>query len=265
MAFIKKGNALTTALKTGGTTFTKDRYGKTTATSTYYLDQSVEGTFLATPPAAPISGVGFESMSLQRESLEVTKATVVYIGAVFPIGTTAIYTYEVGVSASTEPIETHPKFFEWAGYPDPNEDAKKRHLGMQYKDGTGGQFWGIWINGDEGSKIEGARFVGWTSDDTNGAYGKSLFGTTSYLQPATTWTETIVTKVKPTGLNQSVGFIDPVANVPGANKPVLEASASWLLESFSQTSQGSGEAWTTRRTWRMSGRKGWNTYIYTKP
>ena len=260
MAMIKKGNALTTALKTGGTTFYRDRYGKTTATSTYYIDQSIEGTFLTAPPAAPISGVGFESMTLQRENLEVTKATVVYIGAVFTIGTTAIYTYEVGISASTEPIETHPLFFGMAGYPNPTATAKSRHLGTLNADGTGGTMSGIWIAGDTGAIVEGARFVGWTPNTTDGKY---FLGTSSYLQPATTWTETIVTKTKPIGLNQSVGFID--GSVPGSNKPVLESSATWLLESFSQVSQGSGEAWTTRRTWRMSGRKGWNTYIYTKP
>jgi len=252
MGMVKKGNALTTARLALGTTYQRDRYGKTIVTAPYHLDDSILGVFLASPPAPPITGVGFESVNIVRNNLGISRGIVTYMGA----PAVDQKTYEVGQSLSTDPIETWEYFFKAAGYPDPNAQPKTRHIGKANADGTGTDLGGIWIAGELGAIADTAKFAGWAR---NTAAAIEMRGVTSYLLPQITWTETIISKTKPSLGTIKVGKID--TSLPGT-PPTLSGSANWILESLTQVDQGAGEVWTTRRTWRASGVRGWNPYIY---
>lgn len=259
MSTLIKGATHQVAVKVVGETDTIDSTGKRVITSAWDIDYSQKENFIAGMTTHPASGLKRASVRSERGKLNVARVTITFGGldpAEVIIGYKA--SYRQGRSNSTEPIETHPKFFQYAGYPDPNKKSDEKHAGRQNEDGTGNYMHGIWKNGqgDTGAdRVKSATFIGW---GTWSDIGKKFQGMMQYNNPNITWTETIVSVGKPS-VNMRTGTIDnPPGGAPSVSK--FSGTRNWLLDSAEQEENGS--AWTTTRTWLMSGEKGWLSEWY---
>jgi hypothetical protein len=144
--------------------------------------------------------------------------------------------YQLSGSLSSEPIQTHPFFPKFA--------APGYTSGSIFEtDGSFKEF----VKMPLGSAA--------TVDATNPAW----IGVRDYLAPGVTWTETEVTKTKPTGTDlDALGYIDDAP--PG--EPPTPTDRDWLMTDFSYEQKG--KTYVIRREWRLSGPNGWNKTIYTK-
>lgn len=254
MATMIKGHTHTSAVQLVGETEVIEVSGKRTITCVWEVDYMSKDAFIATQTS--FSGLKRASARSERTRLNICRVTMTF-GGLDPaeVGMGQKKTYRQGRANATEPIETHPKFLTYAGYPDPNAKAGVKHRGKANADGSGSTLHGIWKAGDEGAIMSGATFVGWTTETE---LGKKFQGMHQYKCPTITWTETIVSTTKP-GVNMRTGTIDsPPGGAPMVSK--FSGARNWLLDSAEQEENGS--AWTTTRTWIMSGEQGWLTEWY---
>ena len=104
-----------------------------------------------------------------------------------------------------------------------------------------------------------------TTDDSRGVF-REFFSTISgvtnpkagieaYLSPGAIWTETSFSTTRPTDLG-SLGEIDE----PTGPEPSFGAGRNWLY--FDVNYQQRGFIFATRKTWKLSGRAGFDTDIY---
>lgn len=206
-----------------------------------------------------ISWLKCVSFSCQSEG-EVDTVTFNYEG----IPTNSELTkYSMEVSTSEEPIDTHPNFPEFGGIPtDANEDGIVEEFGSKFS-----------------SSAEDAVFEKFIlKDGEDGTEANNKVGISSYLEPSVTWTEerTLGEGLTGSDIEDIIGdlgmYYDDVPkhiNVPSGSTTIPNfydsiggagGSRDWML--INATYEPVGKGGILRRTWRLSGRMGWNQIIY---
>lgn len=164
-------------------------------------------------------------MTCDRFTIGVEEGVWVCDGQFFGVQGTPEPVYEFDRSTAQEAIETHNDFEEFAGTPSAPQS------GAQF-DAEGG-------------------FIGFTSPSF------PLFrGVTDYLSPGAVWRKNYVTTVRPADVS-TVGKVD----VPEGTPPAVPAGRNWLYMGL--TWEQRGRVYTVRKEWLLSGRLGWNPFIYT--
>lgn len=211
-------------LSTAGTLST-DRYGLSSAIATYSRYDFGLG-----DPGLPVS---FGSTHPVWTYLECDKVQVSHNGThwearadFFGVTGAPAPIYELDMSLSEEPIETHPDFFMVLG----------GSVNLPY---NGAIF------------DEDGTFKGFVKDGDNDEF----VGVRSYLSPGAVWRKVYVSKTKPSDMSL-LGKID----VPEGSPPTVSSGRNWLYSSLSWEQRGL--TYQIRKEWRLSGRQGWNISIY---
>lgn len=214
-----------------GGRYTTDKYGLSTGTYRWEMLVTASPT-LGTPVASshPLNS----NLVLERSTLGVEDGIAFAEGEYAGIiGSDPTPVYELDVSSSEEPIESHPSFADFA------TDA----------------------NGATYDKTSG-EFVGFTKrplyDPANPNYevtNAAWVGVRSYLNAGAVWREIRISKTNSVSISD-VGHIASPAGTP----PSPGSGRTWLYAGASM--QQRGNVYTIRREWRLSGLRGWNPTIY---
>jgi len=224
-----------------------DKLGLLTGTVLY---QCPAGRELDLMPAIYSAHPDFDIMLLERARFRrapgFSRIECEYAGAILP----GQHEYELGWSTGEEPIQTHPNFS--------NADAAK---GLAYQGGvpTGPVGDAKWLNGAVFEQTAGGfwKFLDFSRADPSAA--DSLYGVESYLDPSQiTWRHSYLAKVPPADASK-VGTID----TPDGTPPSLGTGRNWLYLSLEWTRRG--YVYQITKTWRASGKRGWNSKIYAPP
>lgn len=143
--------------------------------------------------------------------------------------------YELNASLSQEPIQTHEDWTTIAGTPSAPLNGA------------------IFVDPDTGWRSEKSNAVWKEFSNEGGANPKA--GIDSYLEPGAEWRETRFESSRPTSL-RSVGTIDS----PAGDAPSL-SGRDWLVWSESYVRRGG--VYQVATTWKLSGRNGWDSDIYS--
>lgn len=138
--------------------------------------------------------------------------------------------YELDMRTSEEPIESHPSFKDFA-YPAGTN-------GSMYD--ADGQFLGFF-----------PKYYG-SNNLTNGQW----VGVRGYLSPGAIWRKNYVSTTQPDDMTV-LGKVD----APEGSPPTVAAGRTWLYNGL--TWEQRGLVYTVKKEWLLSGRRGWNTTIYT--
>ena len=164
--------------------------------------------------------------------------------------------YSVRSTMTTVPIETHPNFNLFAGYWNDTKTWKHGAL-FETKDADRGTFKGFKPRTNAGG--------GTATDDE-----KKWAGVKSYDEPGLIFEETTMYPTAPSGSGgglssgvgmENLGLIDTPPNVDKYIK-FSQSKRNWLLVACDIEQIGFGIK--VVKKWRLSGRNGWNTDIYTK-
>lgn len=183
----------------------------------------------------------FGNMLLSRRSGQRSKPgfwTVSYTFEGFLLSTPEP-TYELVTSLSQEPIQTHPDFASDIG----GTPANPQNGAIFVDPNTG------WL-----SEKSDAVFKEFGVDSGGGGGSSSKAGVDSYLVPCAEWRETSFSTTEPNGIRE-VGTIDS----PEGNAPSL-SGRDWLAWSESYIRRGA--VYQIVKTWKLSGRNGWDEDIY---
>jgi len=144
-------------------------------------------------------------------------------------------TYELTTSLSQEPIQTHPDFSTFAGtLASPLNDA-------------------VFVDPDTGFESRKNNAI-WKEFAFKGSNNEKA-GIEAYLAPGAEWRETKFQTTEPTGI-RDVGTIE----TPAGPNPSL-AGRDWLA--WGETYVRRGYVYQVTSTWKLSGRNGWDTDIYS--
>lgn len=146
-------------------------------------------------------------------------------------------TYELTTSLSQEPIQTHPDFATFAGTPSTNPPINGS----------------VFVDPDTGFESRKSNAI-WKEFAFKGTANEKA-GIESYLAPGCEWRETKFQTTEPTGI-RDVGTIE---NPAGPN-PSL-SGRDWLA--WGETYVRRGYIYQVTSTWKLSGRNGWDTDIYS--
>lgn len=214
-----------------GGRYTTDKYGLSTG-SYRWEKVSLTGEVGTSPIEAhhPLA----VALSLEKATLGVEEGVAFaegeYAGIVGPAPSP---TYELDFSTSDEQIETHPDFATFG------TDAN----GADY-DANTGEFTGF------------TKRPKWDKDNPNYAVDNpEWIGVRSYLCPGCVWREVRIS----TSADTSIDNIGKIASPPGP-VPSAGGGRTWLYSGASM--QLRGNVYVSRREWRLSGMRGWNTTIY---
>lgn len=144
-------------------------------------------------------------------------------------------TYELTTSLSQEPIQTHPDFVSLAGTPAAPLNSS------------------VFVDPDTGHVSEKDNAI-WKEFAFKGTENTKA-GVSSYLVPGCEWRETKFQTTRPTGIRE-VGTIDN----PAGPAPSL-SGRDWLA--WGETYVRRGHIYQVNRTWKLSGRNGWDSDIYS--
>ena len=191
------------------------------------------------PARPPASSSAFPNMSLTRRTGQRGKPgwwTVNYVFEGFLISAPDP-TYELTTSLSQEPIQTHPDFATFAGTPSTDPPINGS----------------VFVDPDTGFESRKSNAI-WKEFAFKGTANEKA-GIESYLAPGCEWRETKFQTTEPTGICD-VGTIE---NPAGPN-PTL-SGRDWLA--WGETYVRRGYVYQVTSTWRLSGRNGWDTDIYS--
>jgi len=180
----------------------------------------------------------FSQMSLARKSGQRGKPgwwTVSYVFEGFLYEPPEDPTYELTTSLSQEPIQTHPDFATIAGTPAVPANGA------------------VFINPDDNKKSKKDNAI-WKEFAFDGTANPKA-GVDSYMVPGAEWRETKFQKSRPTGIRDVGTIEDPPGPVPTIS------GRDWLAWGESYVRRGS--IYQVTSTWKLSGRNGWDTDIYT--
>jgi hypothetical protein len=214
-----------------GGRYTTDKYGLSTGSYRWEKVTTQDST-----PGNPVTGTHplNNNLVLERSTIGIEDGIAFAEGEYAGIiGGDPPPVYELDVSSSEEPIESHPDFSNFA------TDA----------------------NGATYDKTSG-EFVGFTKrplyDPANPNYSvtnAAWVGVRSYLSAGAVWREIRISKTN----SVSISDVGHIASPPGS-PPSPGGSRTWLCAGASM--QRRGNVYTIRREWRLSGRRGWNPIIY---
>lgn len=219
MALTKKGT-LGLTLDSYGMLQT-DRYGMSTATATWFQLSDITGVPITFGASHPV----WSFLKCDKVNVSYDKPYWRVEASYFGVNGTPAAIYELDVSMSEEPVETHPDFADFAGAP--------------------------------GSEANGATF------DAEGAFlgfvgagaNPEWVGVRSYLAPGMIWRKTYVASSTPPSVS-TLGLID----TPEGSPPSVESGRTWMFSGLSFEQKGL--VYQVRKEWRLSGRRGWNTTLY---
>lgn len=217
-----------------GERFETDRYGVDTCVLSLEIpDDLFPGQLLADFAPHP----RFSSMALTRRSGTRGKpgwwrVDYSFEGFLFSLPEP---TYELTTSLTQEPIQTHEDFSTTIG-------------GTPAAPLNGA----IFVDYDSGFRSEKADAI-FLEFGTGGTPNKA--GIDSYLAPGAEWRETKFQTTRPTGI-RDVGTID----TPSGSPPSV-AGRDWLAWSESYVRRG--YIYQVVTVWKLSGRNGWDTDIYS--
>ena len=189
------------------------------------------------PPPTPGAVSPFPNMSLTRRTGQRGKPGWWSVNYVFEGFLVSLPdpTYELTTSLSQEPIQTHPDFSTFAGTPaSPNNNS-------------------IFIDPETGLRSQKINAI-WKEFAVSGSANEKG-GIESYLAPGAEWRETKFQETRPTGI-RDVGTIEP----PVGPNPTL-SGRNWLA--WGETYVRRGHIYQVTSTWKLSGRNGWDTDIYS--
>ena len=151
-----------------------------------------------------------------------------------------ITTFTVEATLDTEPIETHPTFKEWGG--EWNDEA-------------------TWPDGSLGFDPQG-QFKGFASTLEDGSPNPKG-GVRSYLSPGVTYVRTrTIPAVVSSAVGVSLRNVGYITDVPASRiLPAVSSGRTWLQMGTTVEQIGDGIRITER--WKLSGRNGWDTDIYS--
>lgn len=144
-------------------------------------------------------------------------------------------TYELTTSLSQEPIQTHEAFASFAGTPDAPLNGS------------------LFVDPDTGFESGKSNAI-WKEFAFKGS-NNTKAGIESYLAPGAEWRETKFQTTRPTGI-RDVGTIES----PAGSNPTL-SGRDWLA--WGETYVRRGYIYQVTSTWKLSGRNGWDTDIYS--
>lgn len=181
-------------------------------------------------------------------------------------------TYSAQGSTSSEPIETHQRFGDFAGTPEsPMNGAKFKQKGDDI-----GKFLGFFNGGEAEEGGSGAALIKPRRKGRAKAGRRKLFGDSgggeessnsklgvkSFLDGGMTFSETKVRAKGSTSFKVDMKKLGKISEPPKVNDYVdVPEGRNWLLISCNVETVGDGSKST--RSWRLSGPKGWDKDIYT--
>ena len=179
----------------------------------------------------------FSSMALTRKTGQRGKPgwwTVSYVFEGFLLAIPEA-TYELTTSLSQEPIQTHETFASFAGTPAAPLNGS------------------IFVDPETGHESGKVNAI-WKEFAFQGS-NSAKAGVDAYMNPGCEWRETKFQTNRPTGIRE-VGTIDN----PSGPAPTL-SGRDWLA--WGETYVRRGHIYQVNRTWKLSGRNGWDSDIYS--
>lgn len=224
--------------------FETDRFGVDSIEMTVEIPNSLFTSGLlaegaAYPARPPATSSAYPNMSLTRRTGQRGKPgwwTVNYVFEGFLVSLPDP-TYELTTSLSQEPIQTHPDFATFAGTPSTNPPINGS----------------VFVDPDTGFESRKSNAI-WKEFAFKGTANEKA-GIESYLAPGAEWRETKFQTSRPTGI-RDVGTIESPAGSP----PTL-SGRNWLA--WGETYVRRGHIYQVTSTWKLSGRNGWDTDIYS--
>jgi hypothetical protein len=235
-----------------------DNKAKWSGTDTFTGKFSNIQTYLPTiGGACPRLGWEFlsvESLRIDNIHGDLCTVSVVYTGSnnadfEFDSATSNDFTYELAITSSEEPIETHPRYRKPADVPVAEKEIIGNvKLGM-LKRVTAGQYQFKDIHDDQIYTISttlGKELVDFI-----------LAGVVSYLHARQTWRERYQNNSLPSSARlNKVGKID----VP-KGAPSVSDGRNWLFVGMNASQEG--DIFTIVSEWELSGDEGWYSQLYT--
>ncbi len=161
-------------------------------------------------------------------------------------------TYSLEGATSQEPIETHPRFSEFAGDP---EDKTTWENGATFTEQKVTD-----KEGEDTGKVS-YKFNGFSPSLQDGS-ANPFAGVKSYLEPSFVYTETeTLAKADIEDITLNMNQLGETSTPPSSNiLPVVKEPRDWILVSASVEEVGEGVKIT--RKWKLSGRNGWLQPVY---
>ncbi|EIQ01045.1 hypothetical protein OpiT1DRAFT_05609 [Opitutaceae bacterium TAV1] len=187
-------------------------------------------------------------LNLDRRTIRHQGAYWLILGSFYGVDGSPDPLYQLDMSASQEPVETHPDFKTFG----------RSTNGAEF-DETDNSFRGFTrrpkpTEAEYKTLDTPAKWDTWLA--SHPATNEIWIGVRDYLTPGAIWRKTWVTKHKPS-LNEfnRIGCID---SPPGG--PPTPSGRNWLYMSL--TWDQKGKTYTCRQEWKLSGRRGWNEVLY---
>jgi hypothetical protein len=216
-----------------------DREGKWTASQVFLCHRNSITKLMPRPgtPHPEIPFIAVDNVTAQVSEGDIAQITCNYAGTDNTANDATKTSYSIGMSLSEEPLLSHKKFKD---LDDEEKDALQAIISGKDKDTTGALY----------------------KDKVTSAVGKKALekiqrGQTSYYSPKLTWRQSIVRKSSAASSDvNKVGQIDS----PDGRQPNLGDGRNWLLNSVTQTQEGS--SYRIEREWISSDAGGWDADIY---
>lgn len=216
-----------------------DREGKWTATQVFLCHRNSITQLMPRPGTThpEISFITLDSVSAQVSEGDIAEITCNYAGTDNEDNDEAKTSYTLGLALSEEPLLSHKRFRDLV---ETEKEALLAIIGGKDKDASGSLY------KDKVTSALGKK-----------ALQKILRGQTSYYSPKVTWKQATVRKAS--AVSGDVKKIGQTDN-PDGRQPNLSDGRTWLLNSVTQTQEGS--AYRVEREWISSDAGGWDTDIY---
>lgn len=216
-----------------------DREGKWTATQVFLCHRNSITQVMPRPGTAhpEIPFISVDTATAQVSEGDIAQITCNYAGTDNASNDPAKTTYSIGMSLSEEPLLSHKKLKDLSVE---EKEALQAIISGKDKDSYGSLY---------KDKI--------TSPGGKKALEKIQRGQTSYYSPKLTWRQSTVRKAS--AASSDVNKIGQIDN-PDGRQPNLGNGRNWLLNSVTQTQEGS--SYRIEREWISSDAGGWDADIY---
>jgi hypothetical protein len=184
----------------------------------------------------------FTYLNMERRRLEITPGYLIITGEFAGIPADTVPIYELSLGVADEPIESHPSFVDSIG------GSPSNPLNGAYfiDPATGGR-------STDNSSGEFSHFTTTLCDGTLNTFA----GISAYFSAdQITWRERYVTTGRPSDAT-SVGHIQN----PAGPYPTPPSGGNWLYASLNYEQRGL--CYFVTKEWRASGRRQWNSSIYS--
>lgn len=243
------GNQLTALLESVESNINQDINGlrKATVTFTGIWPEAVDQAgFIDTHPDFP--ALLRTTFSVTKQPPNFAKVTINFEGIIITVGEGIIRTYQLNGTTNTEPIETHPRFAEFAGAPNPGAEGPNNKGAVFDKNGA-----------FKGFAVAGPAPTNYYPD-----VNRDKSGVKSFLSPSVIYAEKRTfnaASIPGPGILEvaNLGLIRVPPN--SSILPEPGGAFTWILITLSASESGDGLQ--VDRSWRLSGKNGWDVDIYT--